>query len=71
MDIDRLRALAREPDREVMPRRHGVPSMTDQVFALKQENQALRLGLNDAIAEVKYLREMVANAQEVLEGWGR
>lgn len=51
MDLDRLRALAREPERTAMPK-GPLPSMTDQVFTLKQEIAALRRGLNEAIAEI-------------------
>ena len=45
-----------------------LPSMTDQVFALKQENAALRRGLNEAIEEIEALWERIANAREILEG---
>jgi hypothetical protein len=55
MDLDRLRELAREPERTAMPRTSQFPSMTDKVFALKQENSALRRGLNEAIAEIELL----------------
>jgi hypothetical protein len=67
MDLDRLRDLAREPERTAMPK-GPLPSMTDQVFALKQENAALRRGLNEAIEEIETLWERIANAREILEG---
>jgi hypothetical protein len=51
MDLDRLRELAREPERTAMGK--GTASMTDQVFKLKQENAALRRGLNEAIGELE------------------
>jgi hypothetical protein len=56
MDLARLRLLAQEPPREAMTRKHGPPSMTDAVYELKQENTALRRGLNEAIAEIEELR---------------
>ena len=56
MDLDRLRELAREPERTAMPRTSQFPSMTDQVFALKQENSALRRGLYEAIQEIEMLQ---------------
>ena len=56
MDLDRLRELAREPERTAMPRTSQFPSMTDKVFALKQENSALRRWLNEAIQEIEMLQ---------------
>ncbi len=57
VDLARLRLLAQEPTREAMTRRHGPPSLTDAVFELKQENAALRRGLNEAIAEIERLHD--------------
>ena len=56
MDLDQLRELAREPERTAMSRTSPFPSMTDQVFRLKQENSALRRGLNEAIQEIEILQ---------------
>lgn len=62
VDLTRLRELAQEPPREAMSRRHGPPSMTDAVYELKQENAALRRGLNEAIAEIESLYDEVREA---------
>jgi hypothetical protein len=53
MDLDRLRELAREPERTAMPRTGQMPTMTSEVLRQKQEISALRRGLNEAIAEIE------------------
>ena len=55
MDLNRLRELAQEPPREAMSRSHQFPSVTDKVLAQRAEIDALRRGLNDAIAEIERL----------------
>jgi hypothetical protein len=55
MDLDRLRLLAQDPSREAMKRTQGLPSLTDKVVAQRAEIDALRRGLNDAIAEIERL----------------
>lgn len=64
MDLDRLREFAREPERTAMAK-GALPSMTDQVFALKQEVAALRRGLNEAIAEIEQLYDEVREAHGI------
>lgn len=59
MDIDRLRELAREPERTAMPRTTQFPSMTSQMLVQKQEVDALRRGLREAIAEIEDLRRII------------
>lgn len=52
VDLDRLRELAKEPERTAMRRHAGespFPSMTDELLRQKQEIAALRRGLNEAI----------------------
>jgi hypothetical protein len=53
VDLARLRLLAQEPPRTAMTRKQQFPSLTDAVYELKQENTALRRGLNEAIAEIE------------------
>ena len=53
MDLDRLRDLAREPERTAMSRSQQFPSMTSQMLVQKQEIDALRRGLRDAIQEIE------------------
>ena len=55
VDLNRLRLLAQEPPREAMKRTQGLPSLTDKVVAQRAEIDALRRGLNDAIAEIERL----------------
>jgi hypothetical protein len=59
VDIGHLRLLAQERPRTTMTRRNGPPSLTDAVYELKQENTALRRGLNEAIVEIENLRILV------------
>lgn len=59
MDLDRLRDLAREPERTAMSRSQQFPSMTSQMLVQKQEIDALRRGLHDAIQEIETLREAI------------
>lgn len=68
IDLDRLRELAKEPERDAMPRTSQFPSMTDQVFALKQENSALRRGLNEAIEWLSAYQDRDAIIAQSLEG---
>jgi hypothetical protein len=56
MDLDRLRELAREPERTAMQRTGQMPTMTSEVLRQKQEISALRRGLNEAIAEIEALQ---------------
>jgi hypothetical protein len=42
-----------------MSRKHQFPSLTDAVYELKQENTALRRGLNEAIAEIESFQEEI------------
>lgn len=65
MDLDRLRDLAAEPDRQPMGRSHQFPSMTDQLLAQRQEIDALRRGLREAIAEIESLYDEVREAHGV------
>jgi hypothetical protein len=53
MDLDRLRELAREPERTAMSRSGQMPTMTSEVLRQKQEISALRRGLNEAITEIE------------------
>jgi hypothetical protein len=53
VDLDRLRELAREPERTPMLRTGQFPTMTAEVLRQKQEISALRRGLLDAIAEIE------------------
>ena len=53
MDLDRLRELAREPERTAMPRTGQMPTMTSEVLRQKQEITALRRGLSEAIVEIE------------------
>jgi predicted transcriptional regulator len=64
IDLDRLRELAKEPERDAMPRTSQFPSMTDQLLRQKAEIDALRRGLADAIVEIESLYAQVA------EAWG-
>lgn len=57
MDLDRLRELAKEPERAAMGRGEQFPSMTSEVLRQKQEIAALRRGLNEAIAEIERLTQ--------------
>jgi chaperonin cofactor prefoldin len=57
MDLDRLRDLAREPERTAMSRSQQFPSMTSQVLLQKQEIDALRRGILEAIVEIERLQE--------------
>lgn len=57
MDLDRLRDLAREPERTAMSRSQQFPSMTSQMLVQKQEIDALRRGILEAIAEIERLQE--------------
>ena len=57
MDLDRLRDLAREPERIAMSRSQQFPSMTSQVLLQKQEIDALRRGILEAIVEIERLQE--------------
>ena len=59
VDLNRLRQLAQEPPRGTMSRKHQFPSLTDAVYELKQENTALRRGLNEAIAEIESFQEEI------------
>jgi len=61
IDLDRLRGLARDPERTVMPRTNQFPSMASQMELQRQEIAALRRGLLDAIMEIDslyYAQEM-------------
>jgi hypothetical protein len=55
MDLERLRELAREAERTAMSRSQQYPSMTSQLLFQRQEIDALRRGLLDAIAEIERL----------------
>ena len=55
IDLTRLRELAKEPDRTAMTRTSQFPSMTDQLLRQKQEIDALRRGLREAISEIEDL----------------
>ena len=57
MDLDRLRELAKEPDRTAMSRAGfgQFPTMTSEVLRQKQEINALRRGLWEAITEIETL----------------
>jgi len=68
MDLDRLRELARVPERAAMPRSGQYPSMTDQIFRLKQENTALRRGLNEAIEWLAAYQDRDENIRRSMEG---
>ena len=59
MDLDRLRELAREPERTAMQRTGQMPTMTSEVLRQKQEITALRRGLLDAIAEIEKRDDMI------------
>ncbi len=61
VDLDRLRELAREPERKAMSRSQQFPSMTSEVLRQKQEISALRRGLNEAIAEIERLQPFEQN----------
>lgn len=61
VDLTRLRLLAQEPSREAMSRRQQFPSLTDAVYELKQEIDALRRGLNEAIAEIERLNDLMVD----------
>jgi len=61
MDLKRLRTLALEPTREAMGRTQGLPSLTDKVVAQRQEIDALRRGLNEAIAEIERLNDLMVD----------
>lgn len=63
IDLDRLRELAKEPEREAMPRTSQFPSMTDQLLRQKAEIDALRRSLGDAIAEIEDQRRKVSGDQ--------
>ena len=56
MDLDRLRELVRERERTAMPRSSQFPSMTEKVLAQRQEIDALRRALSEAIIEIEQLR---------------
>lgn len=65
-----------------MPRSSQMPTMTAEVLRLKQENTALRRGLNEAITEIEKTNEDLAQAERDLmilksdsrltvgKGWG-
>jgi hypothetical protein len=53
IDLDRLRYLAKEPEREPMPRTPQFPSMAGEVQRQRGEIDALRRGLQEAIAEIE------------------
>lgn len=55
LDLDRLRELAKVPERAAMPRTSQYPSMTSQLLRQKAEIEALRRGLNEAIIELERL----------------
>lgn len=57
IDLQRLRELAAEPQREAMPRTQQFPSMTAELLRQKSEIDALRRGLRDAIAEIELNQE--------------
>ena len=61
MDLARLRLLAQEPSREAMKRTQGLPSLTDKVVAQRAEIDALRRGLNEAIAEIERLNDLMVD----------
>lgn len=63
LDLDRLRDLAREPQREAMPRTEQFPSMSVQLLAQKAEIDALRRGLQDALVEIEALRRLTVGDQ--------
>jgi hypothetical protein len=56
MDLDRLGELVRERERTAMPRSNQFPSMTEKVLAQRQEIDALRRALSEAIIEIEQLR---------------
>lgn len=63
IDLDRLRELAKEPEREAMPRTSQFPSMTDQLLRQRAEIDALRRALADAIYEIEDQRRRVSGDQ--------
>jgi hypothetical protein len=65
LDLDRLRELAREPERTAMQRTGQFPTMTSEVLRQKQEISALRRGLRDAIMEIESLYNEVREAHGV------
>lgn len=68
IDLDRLRELAREPERMAMQRTGQMPTMTSEVLRQKQEIGALRRGLLDAISEIERFQERDQDARwEALE----
>lgn len=67
IDLDRLRELAKEPEREAMPRTSQFPSMTDQLLRQRQEIDALRRGLSDAIQEINSLRSALSVAEPYVD----
>lgn len=62
-DLTHLRKLAEDPIREAMPRSRQFPSLSEELVSQKQELNALRRGLREAIAEIErmddYLRSLV------------
>lgn len=71
VDLDRLRDLAREPERGAMPRSEMFPSMGAELDRQRQEIAALRRALNDAVAEIERLRAPKETTVEILDGDGK
>lgn len=60
VDLSRLRMLLEDTEVSVT-RTQGLPSLTDKVFAQRQEIEALRRGLSEAIAEIERLNNLMVD----------
>lgn len=59
VDLERLSKLVEIPTREAMVRSpySQYPSLTDQIYRQRQDIEALRAGLREAIVEIEKLTE--------------
>lgn len=71
-DLDRLKALAKPPERVSMTREHQFPSMAAKHIADEQEMVVLRNGLTEATVEIERLEKALRwLARNDANGWIR